>query len=67
MKNILHFCKISHAGKQGGWVTTPEGGAVVAEDLVVEEITSPEDVSKDPSVGPATPSTPVGGSSKTKA
>ncbi len=55
-------------GKSGGWVDTPEveeGG-----DLVVSEVTSPVDVSADPSIGPATPATPTahvpGGSSHTK-
>ena len=61
------IAKIQSLGKSRGWVDTPEvedGG-----DLVVSELTSPVDVSADPSVGPATPATPVApvvGASQTK-
>ncbi len=55
-------------GKRGGWVETPE--VEDAGDLTVTDVTSPVDVSADPSIGPATPVTPTAavpaGSSHTK-
>jgi hypothetical protein len=52
---LKHFNLLVAAGKVGGWMDglTPE--SATGGDLEIEEA---EDVSKDPSIGPATPMTP---------